>query len=310
MQEEVKQEIQGLKGSIELLSNEINHQFIKLNENFSNSVNKLSDQIAHLSEIQILSNKDTDSIIVKSNEEVLEKTQVQSNIPDDYFIDYSYIKDKSYLSWVGNLNKYSKSMAECRHQDSNKDQIPNFCQSARKTIESAIIFLFEQEYKYISENNTAFLDAYQRVKKFYDKPGKSDYFADIYIYNQGTITANHIKKSGENYIDFKKIEEIYKKSLPAAARIVFELIRQDFYDASGFPHLRQNYLTIINMNQLRQIQCHGSKDTIEVQLNKISKPAQNLFYSETNFSIIKNSISWFVEEVYNRLSKISDNTNN
>ncbi|MBX9253709.1 hypothetical protein H1Q63_07055 [Desmonostoc muscorum CCALA 125] len=310
MQEELKQDIQDLKGSVELLSSEINQQFIRLNENFSNSVNKLSNQIAHLSEMQVLSNKHTDSIIVKSNEGFLEKTQIQSNIPDDYLIDYSYIKDQSYLSWVVNLNKYSKSMAECRHQDSNKDQIPNFCQSARKTIESAIIFLFEQEYKYISENNTTFLDAYQRVKKFYNKPGKSDYLADIYIYNQGTITAKHIKKIGENYIDLKKIEEIYKKSLPAAVRIVFELIRQDFYDASGFPHLRQNYLTIVRMNELRNIQCHGSKDPIDVQLNKISKPAQDLFYSKTNFSIIKNSISWFVEEVYNRQSKISDNTNN
>lgn len=65
MQEEVKQDIQDLKGSVELLSSEINQQFIRLNENFFNSFNKLSNQIAHLSEIQVLSNKDTGSIIAE-----------------------------------------------------------------------------------------------------------------------------------------------------------------------------------------------------------------------------------------------------
>jgi hypothetical protein len=95
-------------------------------------------------------------------------------------------------------------------------------------------------------------------------------------------------------------------NLPASVRILFEIIKPGFYEASSFPHLRRNYLTIIDINQLRKIEAHGSNNSFEEQINNLHERTKKLFYSPDNFSTIKNLLSWFVKEVYDRLNKISN----
>ncbi|MBD2507860.1 hypothetical protein H6G91_11320 [Nostoc muscorum FACHB-395] len=305
MEQDFKQEIQELKSSINVLSTEISQQFRTINENFSINIKQISDQIANLSEIQVLSNKVVENYLISTSQEILQKPKRQINIPNEYFIDYSFIDSVRYPALLENLQKDSKDMAECRH----KKQITTFCESARKTLDSSIAVLFAEEFKFLHENNRTFLEAYGRVKIFQDNKENKNYeFPNIYISNTGQINAEGYKKVGNNYISWKKIEEIHKMNLPASVRIFFEMIKPNFYDNSAL-HLRKKYLTIIDINQLRKLECHGSKDSLKEQIDKLHNRTKQLFSSEDNFSHIQELIFWFVKEVYNRLDKLSTQNN-
>ncbi|MEH2191297.1 MAG: hypothetical protein V7K98_01330 [Nostoc sp.] len=302
MDEELKQEVQDLKSSISLLSNEINHQFTRLNDNFSSNINQLSEQIYKLAETQALTNKSIDNITVNTYKENFPKAQKQSKIPDEYYIDYSYITDANYSSWLDNLKKYSKDMAECR----DKNQITPFCQSARNTLESAIEVLFDEEYKCINENNKAFLEAYNRVKSSYDKRKNADWDLPQICVNLPTsaIKSENLKKVDSIYVDRKNIEKIRKQSLPASVQIFFEIIKPNYMETQ---HLKETFLTIMNMNKLRNLKTHGSKSDLDSQLNQLGHYAKQLYDSSENFETIQKVISWFVREIYKRVCKISNN---
>ena len=302
MDEELKREIQDLKSNIYLLSNEINCQFIRLNENFSSNINQLSEQIYKLSETQALTNKSIDNITINTDKENLQKTQKQSKIPDEYYIDYSYITDTNYSSWVDNLKKYSKDMAECR----DKKQITTFCESARNTLESAIEVLFYEEYRYINENNKSFLEAYNRVKSSYDKRKNSNWdLPQICVtVPNSAIKSENLKNIDGIYVDRKNIEKIRRQSLPASVQIFFEIIKPNYMETR---HLKENFLTIMNMNKLRALKTHGSKSDLDSQLNELGHYAKKLYDSNENFETIQKVISWFVQEIYKRVCQMSNN---
>lgn len=302
MDEELKQEIQEIKNSIYLLNTEINNQFIRLNDTFYSNINQLSDQIYKLSQTQALTNKSIDNITANTYTENLQETQKQSKIPNEYYIDYSYITDINYSSWVDNLKKYSKDMAECRY----KKQITTFCQSARNTLESAIEVLFEEEYKYINKNNKVFLEAFNRVKFSYDKRGNSKWdLPQICItVKNSAIKSENLKKIDNIYIDKNSLEKIRRESLPASVQIFFEIIKPNFMETQ---HLKENFLTIKNMNKLRGLNTHGSKSDLDSKLDELGYYTKQLYYSNENFETIQKVISWFVEEIYKRVCKISSN---
>ncbi|MCC5653518.1 hypothetical protein LC609_27740 [Nostoc sp. XA013] len=302
MDEELKQEIQDLKSTISLLSNEINSQFIRLNDSFSININQLSEQIYKLSETQALTNKSIDNITVNTYKENFPESQKYSKIPDEYYIDYSYITDKNYSSWVDNLKRYSKDMAECR----DKKQITNFCQSARNTLESAIEVLFDEEYKYINENNKVFLEAYNRVKSSYDKRDNTNWDLPqicLVVANFG-IKSENLKKIDGKYVSREYIEKIRRESLPASVQIFFEIIKPNYMKMQ---HLKETFFIIKNMNKLRNLKTHGSKSDLDSQLNELGHYAKQLYYSSENFETIQKAISWFVQEIYKRVRKISNN---
>ncbi len=305
MEQDLKEEIQELKSSINLLSTEISQQFRIFNENFAICIKQISDQIADLSEIQVLNNKVVENYLISTSQDISQQPKKQIKIPDEYFIDYSFIDSARYPALLENLQKDSKDMAECTH----KKQITTFCESARKTLESSIAVLFAEEFKFIHENNKKFLESYDRVKIFQDnKEHRSYQFPSIYLSNTGQINAEGYRKFGNSYISWQKIEEIYKMNLPASVRIFFEMIKLNFYDTSPL-HLRKKYLTIIDINQLRKLECHGSKDFLKEQIDKLHNRTKKLFSSEDNFSDIQELVSWFVKEVYNRLEKLSNQNN-
>ncbi len=73
-------------------------------------------------------------------------------------------------------------------------------------------------------------------------------------------------------------------------------------------HLKENFLTIMNMNKLRSIKAHGSKSNLDSQLNQLGTYAKQLYYSSENFETIQKVISWFVQEIYKRVCKITNNS--
>jgi hypothetical protein len=302
MEHDLKQEVQELKISIDKLSNDISQQFNSLTENLCINFEQISKQITNLSSQPSLSHKILETNLENNHQDSLEKPKKE--IPREYYIDYSYIDTDKYPLFLENLEKHNKDMAECR----DKKQITPFCESVRKTLECSLSLLFSEEFNFVGENNKTFLEAYDRVKTFYDRKINQNYeFPNIYIENSKIlIDAVNYKKIGNYYISWNKLEEIYKMNLPASVRILFEIIKPGFYEASSFPHLRRNYLTIIDINQLRKIEAHGSNNSFEEQINNLHERTKKLFYSPDNFSTIKNLLSWFVKEVYDRLNKISN----
>lgn len=302
MEQDLKQEVQELKISIDILTKDIGQQFSTLNENLSINFEQISKQITNLSSQPSLSNETFETNLVNNHQDSLQKHQKNSKIPNEYYIDYSYIKDVCYLSWVENLRQYSKDMAECRQ----KDNIVNFCVSARKTLESAIEVFFEQEYKYLSAENKIFLDAYDRVRISYDGRQNTNYnLPQIYIQkSEFLIESEHLKKICGKYISWNEIEKIRKTSLPASVTIFLEIIQTNFRKNAN---LRDKYNTILYMNNLRSLDTHGSKLDLKSQLNKFGNPTKVLYYSNENFVIIQKVISWFVHDIYKRILKISNN---
>lgn len=302
MGQDLTPEFEKIQTTINVLSNKIDTNFNRLNDNLSKNFNQINQQITHLYSSKYLSNESVDINLANNDKSIFQKTQEKSAIPDEYFIDYSYIDSFRYPEWFQNLEKENKNMAECRH---HKQQIYNFCTSAHRTIESSIQWLFNIEFEYMDGQDESFLKAYDRVKNFVDTTKKYE-FPNIYVSNTGKIDAEGFKKIGNNYIDWKKLEDIYKMNFPMSVRILFEIIKPNFYNTSVYPHLKTNYLRIIAINDIRKIPSHGSMKSDTERINNLYRNTKELLDSKEKFSQIQDVVSWFVKEVYNRLNKISN----
>ena len=174
------------------------------------------------------------------------------------------------------------------------------------TLESAIEVLFDEEYKYINGNNKSFLEAYNRVKLSYDKRKNSNWdLPQICVtVPNSAIKSENLKNIDGIYVDRKNIEKIRRQSLPASVQIFFEIIKPNYMKTQ---HLKENFLTIMNMNKLRALKTHGSKSDLDSQLNQLGYYAKKLYDSNENFETIQKVISWFVQEIYKRVCQISNN---
>jgi len=210
MEQDLKQEVQELKTSIDKLSNDMSQQFSSLTENLCISFEQISKQITNLSSQPSLNHKILETNLENNHQDSLQKPKKE--IPREYYIDYSYIDPDKYPSFLENLEKHNKDMAECR----DKKNITKFCVSVRNTLECSLSLLFSEEFKFVNENNKIFLEAYDRVKNFHDSKENKNYdFPNIYIDNlEIKINAVDYKKVGNYYISWKKLEEIYKTHIP------------------------------------------------------------------------------------------------
>ncbi|NCO74546.1 MAG: hypothetical protein GW795_06460 [Cyanobacteria bacterium] len=235
--------------------------------------------------------------------------QQNKNIPEDYFIDFSFIINNEYIKtnypdWLKNLEHYNKNMAECR----KNNNIIAFCQEVRKILESAIEFIFKEEYKCLSEDNQVFLEAYIRVKKIYEQKKQNSQssnwiFPNIIIESDSQIQANYLKKIGTIYIDYNQIREI-QKSFPAFTKLFFEVIENNFYDTSK--NLKEDFLLLSNMNKIRNLKPHGSTQSLEEQLNKCGYFVKILYQKKDSFIKITVVINKFMKEIYKRFCKLSN----
>jgi hypothetical protein len=294
MEQDLKQEVQELKISIDKLSNDIAQQFSSLNENLCINFEQISKEISNLSAQPSLISETSEINLVPAHQDSLPKPQKQTKIPEEYFINYSYIVTK-YLSWVESLKKYSAAMAKCRHEE----QIANFCFSANKTLESAIEVLFKQEYNCLSENNKTLLEAYQRVKNTRKKKGWE--ITEICLNNNSKIESKDFKLIDDKYISWECIQKIRTSDFNGTVEIFFEILTPNFMTT---PHLKEKFYLIKNIHKLRNLDAHGSQN-LAAQIDSLDPFAKTL-YDSKDYTKIKDLVSWFVKEVYNRLNKISN----
>ncbi|MDH6089510.1 mediator of RNA polymerase II transcription subunit 8 family protein [Umezakia ovalisporum] len=300
MQEDVIQEVKELKNSIDILSNKLETEFITLNEKLLSGFQQISNQIVNLSSQRVVANENLDHILVNNEQDGLHKPQKQSTIPEGYWIDYSYIDKTQYDDWVNNLDKYNKSMAETQHYK----KILNFCLSAIKTLESAIKILFEKEYDCLSESNKEFLEAYDRYKKTYEE--KQWKYTKIYLENK----TNDLEQADYKYIHWEdkyiiswdSLEKNMNFNFNFSLEISFEIFNPGFMSTKDWKH---KFLLIKNAHRLRHIECHGDRFKDEKRLKKEKWYVQQLYHDPNNYTDIQNVVSWFVQEVYNRIDKIS-----
>jgi hypothetical protein len=300
MEQDFKQEVQELKTTIDTLSNNIEQKFSILNEVLSSSFGQISQQITNLSGQQssIITMSETNvNNDYKSN---LSKPQQISKIPNEYFIDYLYIDKKQYSSWLENLRRYNKEMAECRQ----KQQIQTFCQSANTIIDSAIKVLFKEEYNSLCEINTEFIEAYERVKNQKEKKGWK--IIEICVNTNSTIQSKDFKNvKNKYYISWQAIEELNNRDFNSCLEIFFETIKKNFLNnLNPKDNLKENFFLIKNMHQLRNLKTHGSKDDLKTQLNEKGSYIERLYYDSDNYKKITEVVSWFVKEVYQRIEKL------
>jgi hypothetical protein len=294
MEHDLKQEVQELKISIDKLSNDISQQFNSLTENLCINFEQISKQITNLSSQPSLSHKILETNLENNHQDNLEKSKKE--IPREYYIDYSYIDTAKYPSFLENLEKHNKDMAECRE----KENIENFCFSANKTLESAIEVIFDVEYKYLSENHKTFLEAYQRVKTFYSNKGWE--IKEICLnLNNSKIESKHFKPIDDKYISWEYIEEIRRRNFNTSVEIFFEILKPNFMNSS---HLREKFYLIKNIHNLRNLDAHGSSN-LPLQIDTLKDSAKKL-YNSKDYTKIKEVVYWFVKEVYDRLNKISN----
>ncbi|MEA5616907.1 hypothetical protein VB711_03490 [Cronbergia sp. UHCC 0137] len=295
MEQDLKQEVQEIKISIDKLSNNIGQQFSSLNENLYINFEQISKQISNLSAQASLMSETPEINLAAAHQDSLQQPQKQTKIPNEYFIQYPYIDITKHSSWLESLKKYSKDMAECRH----KKKITNFCKSANETLESAIELLFKEEYKCLSESNKTFLEAYQRVKNSINKMGWE--FTEIYLNNNDKIESKDFKLIDDKYISWKSIEQIRRSNFNASVEIFFEILKPNFMNSQ---HLKEKFYLIKHLHQLRNLDAHGSASNIKLKVNELNHYAKCLYSSTDNYTNITEVVSWFVKEVYNRFNKI------
>ncbi|UUO15944.1 hypothetical protein [Dolichospermum heterosporum] len=294
MEQDLKQEVQELKISIDKLSNDISQQFNSLTENLCINFEQISKQITNLSSQPSLSNKILETNLENNHQDSLEEPKKE--IPREYYINYSYIDPDKYPSFLEDLEKHNKDMAECRH----KENIEKFCFSANKTLESAIEVIFDVEYKFLGENNKTFLEAYQRVKTFYSNKGWE--ITEICLnLNNSNIESKHFKPIDDKYISWEYIEEIRRRNFNTSVEIFFEILKPNFMNSL---HLREKFYLIKNIHNLRNLDAHGSSN-LPLQIHTLKDSAKKL-YNSKDYTKIKEVVYWFVKEVYDRLNKISN----
>jgi hypothetical protein len=300
MQEDVTQEVKELKNSIDILSNKLETEFITLNEKLLSGFQQISNQIVNLSCQRVVATKNLDHILVNNEQDGLHKPQKQSKIPEKYWIDYSYIDKTQYDDWVNNLNKYNRSMAESRHYK----KIPNFCLSAIQSLESAIKILFEKEYHCISESNKAFLEAYDRCKKTYENEGWK--YTKIYLGNKTNDFKEqgykHIQWEDKYIIPWEKLEKDMNFNFNFHIEISFEIFNPGFMSTEDW---KDKFYLIKSAHRLRHIDGHGDPRKDEKRLEKEKWYVKKLYHDPDNYTKIQNVVSWFVQEVYKRIDKIS-----
>jgi hypothetical protein len=300
MEQDLKQEVQDLKTTIDTLSNNIDQKFSTLNEVLSYGFGQISQQITNLSGQQSSIIATSETNVNNNNNNNLSTSQEVSKIPNEYLINYPYIDEKKYSSWLANLRRYSKEMAECRQ----KQQIQTFCQSANTIIDSAIKVLFEEEYNSLCEINTEFIEAYERVKNQKDKKGWK--IIEICVNTHSTIQSTDFKNvKNKYYISWQAIKELTNRDFNSCLEIFFETIKKNFLNnLNTKDNLKENFFLIKNTHQLRNLKSHGSKDDLKTQLNEKGYHIERLYYDSDNYKKITEVVSWFVEEVYNRIEKL------
>lgn len=296
MEQDLTQEVEILKISIETLSKNIDENFNALNKNLSLGFEQITKQIINLSNQGVLDNEVVNDIRVNNDQVSLSVPKKPLKTPDEYLIDYPYIDEIQYSDWVRNLKNYSKDMAESR----KKKNIPNFCKSANDILESAIEVLFQEEFNYLSESNKKFLEAYERSKEDRIKRGWD--FTEICIKNSSKIESKDFKKLDDKYISWNSIEKICNRDFNHSLDIFFEILIPNFMNT---PHLRKKYFLIKGVHILRSFVSHGTSSNLYSKLeDKKNNHAKSLYYDRDNYTNIKEVVSWFVQEAYKRINEL------
>ena len=216
-----------------------------------------------------------------------------------YIVDYSYIDAVLYPAWKSNLEKYNKDMVNF----ASKSDIINFCYCATKSIESAIEILFENAFNNLSQENRLFLDAYERVKSFYEKQTWDipQIYVNIEDCQEQDIDNGIIKiLQNDRCISFREITMIRHRNLAAAIEICMYFFKKDFLDDKD---LKEKYFFIKNTNKLRKIEAHGSSKDIGKRIKDINNyNLRKLYYSNSNYIDINNTVYWFISTVYEKIS--------
>lgn len=295
-----------LNETITNLSNEFEYS----TDNFNNQLEELKKELEKLKQEpkQLNYNLSLNKPKYSSNS-TKELTQKQNkNITENYFIDFSFIINNehiktNYPDWLKNLEHYNKNMADCE----THNNIIAFCQEVRRFLESAIEFIFKEEYKYLSEHNQIFLEAYYRVQQYYNQRKQNNQssnwiFPNIIIESDSQIQVNYLKKIGSIYIDYNQIKNI-QKSFPAFTRLFFEIIEKDFWNTEN---LKKDYLMLSNINNIRNLNPHGSTQNLEEQLNNCGYFVRILYEKKDSFTEIKIVINKFIKEIYKRFCQLSN----
>jgi hypothetical protein len=286
MNDNIKTNIKELKNNISELNFYLSY-FQKIASSIDDNLSIIEESI----------NKEKSNSSYNSDEsDLLPKPSFQDEhkIPDEYYIDFSFIQGSQYNNWKEKLEQHSKDIAECR----DKKQFLSFCFIGKQIIELSTIVFFEEEYNTISENNRRFFDAYLRVEERYRK--KNWDLPKIYfpISESEKVEDESYKQLENNFIFWNKIEEIQRK-LPTSIEIIFEMIQPNFINHRN-SQIRNNFFNIKNMNKIRNIYTHESKDDFQERLKRDSH-ANKLYFNKNKFSLVQKSIEWFIEKIYTLL---------
>lgn len=285
MDDNIKSNIKEIKNHI----NELNNYF----SYFQEIANSIDNTISIIE--KSINQENSNSSHHSEKSELLPKpsSQGKHQIPNDYFIDVSFIQENKYDQWKEKLEGYSKQIAECRY----KKQFFSFCIIGRQMIESAITVLFEEEYKKISENNRRFFDAYLRVEERYQQ--KDWKLPKIYFpISENTKSEDEAYKELENHlILWNQIKEI-QKILPTSIEIICEMIQPDFYNENS--QIKTQFFNIKNMNKIRNLYIHEDKDFLEERIEK-NNHAKRLYNNQNKFSLVQKTIERFIKDVYDLL---------